>query len=73
DAIFPGGPGYTASPEALAQSLASLGQTVFSWPDGTELYPGHGGHTTVRAERAGFQRLIGADRPADLCGDVSWA
>ena len=73
DAIFPGGPGYTASPEALAQSLDSLGRTVFTWPDRTELYPGHGGHTTVQAERAGFHRFTTTDRPADLCGDVSWA
>jgi hydroxyacylglutathione hydrolase len=72
DAIFPGGPGYTASPEALAQSLDSLARTVFVWPDGTELYPGHGGHTTVQAERAAFQRFRSADHPADLCGDVSW-
>ena len=72
DAIFPGGPGYTASPEALAQSLDSLARAVFVWPDGTELYPGHGGHTTVQAERAAFQRFLSADRPADLCGDVAW-
>jgi glyoxylase-like metal-dependent hydrolase (beta-lactamase superfamily II) len=72
DAIFPGGPGYTASPEALTQSLDSLARTVFVWPDDTELYPGHGGHTTVQAERAAFQRFLSADRPADLCGDVTW-
>ncbi len=72
DAIFPGGPGYTVSPDALVQSLDSLGRTVFTWPDGAELYPGHGGHTTVQAERAGFHRFVNADRPADLCGDVSW-
>ena len=73
DAIFPGGPGYTASPQDLTQSLTSLGRTVFTWPDETELYPGHGGHTTVQAERAAFSRFVMADRPADLCGDVSWA
>jgi hydroxyacylglutathione hydrolase len=72
DAIFPGGPGYTASPQDLIQSLDSLGKTVFTWPDATELYPGHGGHTTVQAERAAFRRFEKADRPADLCGDVSW-
>ena len=72
DAIFPGGPGYTASPQDLAQSLNSLSQTVFTWPGETELYPGHGGHTTVQAERAAFQRFVRADRPEDLCGDVTW-
>ena len=73
DAIFPGGPGHTASPQALAQSLDSLDRTVFTWPDATELYPGHGGHTTVEAERAGFRRLFSTDHPVDLCGDVSWS
>ena len=72
DAIFPGGPGYTASPQDLMQSLDSLGQTVFTWSDATELYPGHGGHTTVQAERAAFRRFAGTDHPADLFGDVTW-
>lgn len=72
DTIFPGGPGYTASPEALARSLVSLGQTVFTWPDETELYPGHGAHTTVGAERAAFEAFLAADHPPDLCGDVAW-
>lgn len=72
DTVFPGGPGHTASPEALAQSLVSLGQTVFTWPDDTELYPGHGAHTTVGAERAAYESFLAADHPPDLCGDVTW-
>jgi glyoxylase-like metal-dependent hydrolase (beta-lactamase superfamily II) len=72
DAIFPGGPGYTATPEALDLSLASLARTVFQWPDVTELHPGHGGSTTVAAERPAFERFISSGRPPDLCGDVAW-
>ena len=72
DAIFDGGPGHTESPQALARSLVSLGATVFSWPDSTELLPGHGGSTTVGAERAAFERFLAADHPPDLCGDVAW-
>ena len=72
DAIFPGGPGHTSSPAALAQSLESLARTVFTWPDGTELHPGHGSHTTVGAERASFEAFVAADRAPDLCGDVTW-
>jgi glyoxylase-like metal-dependent hydrolase (beta-lactamase superfamily II) len=72
DAIFPGGPGHTTSPEALAQSLMSLGITVFGWPDDTELFPGHGGSTTVGAERAAFQRFVAAEHPPGLHGDVAW-
>ncbi len=58
--------------EALTQSLTSLAGTVFTWPDDTELYPGHGVSTTVGAERAAFERFVATDRPADLCGDVTW-
>lgn len=72
DAIFPGGPGHTDSPEALVWSIVSLGQTVFTWSDETELYPGHGGATTVGAERADFERFLQADHPPDLHGDVTW-
>lgn len=72
DAIFPGGPGHTVSPQALAQSLVSLGQTVFTWPAETKLYPGHGGCTTVGSERDAFERFLAADHSPDLCGDVSW-
>jgi hydroxyacylglutathione hydrolase len=72
DAIFPGGPGHTESPAALAQSLISLGRTVFAWPDDTRLYPGHGDHTTVGAERAAFEEFVASDHPPGLCGDVQW-
>jgi glyoxylase-like metal-dependent hydrolase (beta-lactamase superfamily II) len=72
DAIFPGGPGHTTSAQALAQSLDSLGRTVFTWPDDTELYPGHGGPTTVGAERRAFEQFLAADHPPDLYGDVTW-
>jgi glyoxylase-like metal-dependent hydrolase (beta-lactamase superfamily II) len=72
DAIFPGGPGHTVSPEALELSLVSLARTVFRWPDETELHPGHGGSTTVGAERTAFERFSASDRPPDLSGDVAW-
>ena len=72
DAIFPGGPGYTATPDALAQSLVSLGQTVFRWPKRTQLYPGHGGPTTVGSEKEAYKAFLVADHPPGLCGDVKW-
>jgi hydroxyacylglutathione hydrolase len=72
DAIFPGGPGHTASPQDLAASLDSLARSVFTWPDETVLHPGHGGSTTVGAERAAFEAFRSAAHPADLCGDVTW-
>jgi hydroxyacylglutathione hydrolase len=72
DAVFPGGPGHTADPNALQTALLSLQRTVFTWPDDTLLYPGHGDHTTVGAERPAFQEFLARPRPSDLCGDVTW-
>jgi len=72
DAVFPGGPGYTRSPEALQTALLSLQRAVFAWPNETRLYPGHGAPTTVGAERPAFQEFLARPRPPELCGDVTW-
>ncbi len=74
DAIFPGGPGHTDSPAALALSLVSLGTIVFRWPDEVELLPGHGPSTTVGAERPAFDHFL-ADFRGDegVYGDVTWS
>ena len=73
DAVFPGGPGHTGTPEALQTLLLNLQRTVFTWADDTLLYPGHGDPTTVGAERPAFQDFLARPRPPDLCGDVTWA
>ena len=72
DTIFPGGPGHSASPEAFEQILVTLQGMVFTWPDETELYPGHGAATTVGQERPAFEAFIQKPRPDQLCGDVTW-
>jgi len=72
DAIFPGGPGHTDTPKALLTLLLSLQRTVFTWPDDTLLYPGHGAPTTVGAERSAFEEFLARPRRPDLCGDVTW-
>jgi hydroxyacylglutathione hydrolase len=73
DAIFPGGPGHTGTPEALKTLLISLQRTVFTWPDDTLVYSGHGDHTTVGTERPAFQEFLARPRPPDMCGDVTWS
>ncbi len=72
DATFPGGPGHTASPDALRTTLLSLQRTVFGWPDDTIFYPGHGDHGIVGDVRPAFQEFLARPRSADLCGDVTW-
>jgi hydroxyacylglutathione hydrolase len=72
DAVFPGGPGHSATPEALETLLLSLQRTVFTWPDDTRFYPGHGDSATVGDVRPAFQEFLARPRPSDLCGDVTW-
>ena len=72
DTLFPGGPGHSRTPEALAQILASLQDKVFAWPGDTAFYPGHGEGSTVGAVRPAFEAFIARPRSPELCGDVEW-
>ncbi len=72
DTLFPGGPGHSDTPEALAQILASLQDKVFTWPDDTFFYPGHGEGSIIGAVRPAFASFLARPHPPDLCGDVEW-
>jgi len=53
DSLFPGGPGNTEhDPERFTSLMNDLEERVFAvLPDATWVYPGHGGDTTIGAER----------------------
>ncbi|PRQ11196.1 hypothetical protein C1Y63_07315 [Corynebacterium sp. 13CS0277] len=52
DNLFPGGVGMTETPEAFAELLDGITAAVFDvYDDEVLVYPGHGKHTTVGAER----------------------
>lgn len=51
DTLFPGGPGKTVNSDAFATIMASLDERLFTLPDETWVYPGHGDDTTIGAER----------------------
>src|SRR3954469_15077674 len=52
DALFPGGPGRTWSPETFTSLMDDLERRVFDvLPDDTWFYPGHGNDSTLGAER----------------------
>ncbi len=72
DTLFPGGPGHSDTAEALAQILASLRDKVFTWPDDTIFYPGHGEGSTIGAVRPAFAAFLTRPRSPELCGDVEW-
>ncbi|MGN6794396.1 MAG: MBL fold metallo-hydrolase [Streptosporangiaceae bacterium] len=53
DSLFPGGPGNTDhDPERFNSLITDLENRIFAGlPDGTWVYPGHGGDTTIGTER----------------------
>jgi len=52
DVIFQGSIGRTDFPQSSSQQLIqSIRQRIYSLPDSTILYPGHGPDTTVQAEK----------------------
>lgn len=52
DTLFPGGPGGTfGDAEAFATIIRSLEEKLLVLPDDAFVYPGHGGDTTIGAER----------------------
>jgi hydroxyacylglutathione hydrolase len=53
DTIFPNGPGNTAIPRSdYREILRSIHSKIFTLPDDTIIYPGHGLETTVGREKA---------------------
>lgn len=56
DTLFPGGPGNTQRPDGdFQQIIASIRDKLFTLPDDTKVYPGHGKPTTIGAEKPHLQ------------------
>jgi glyoxylase-like metal-dependent hydrolase (beta-lactamase superfamily II) len=56
DTLFPGGPGNTwGKKENFEQILQALETKLFTLPDDTHVYPGHGGDTTIGTERPSLE------------------
>jgi glyoxylase-like metal-dependent hydrolase (beta-lactamase superfamily II) len=59
DTLFPGGPGNTDhDPVRFERIIASVRERLFSLPDETIVYPGHGRDTTIGAERPHLEEWI---------------
>jgi hydroxyacylglutathione hydrolase len=72
DTIFVGGPGKTWSPEEFATTMRTMQEIIFTWPDETAFYPGHGPGGVIGKERPAFEAFVARGWPADLYGDVTW-
>ena len=56
DTLFPGGPGNTwNNAEAFKTIMQSLDEKLFTLPDDTHVYPGHGNDTTIGTERPSLE------------------
>ena len=59
DTLFPGGPGNTkTSTGDFPTIIASIRDRLFTLPDDTRVYPGHGTGTTIGAEKPHLQEWI---------------
>ncbi len=72
DALFPGGPGHTDTPDDLRRAIASITDRLLVLPDATIVHPGHGDSTTVGDARREYEAFAARPHPPDLCGDVTW-
>lgn len=72
DTLFPGGPGRTHSNAELEQEIESITTKLYTLPDTTRVYPGHGNDTTIAQSKEQYAVFAGKQHAADLSGDVSW-
>ncbi|MFH1647182.1 MAG: MBL fold metallo-hydrolase [Chloroflexota bacterium] len=72
DTIFPGGPGKSWSPEAFKEIIDSITGKIFTLPDDTIIYPGHGDTTVLKKEKEEYAVFAARPHDPDLCGDVLW-
>ena len=72
DTIFVGGPGHTESPEDFSITMHTMQHIVFSWPDETRFFPGHGPNGSIGVERPAFEAFAAQGWPDDFHGDVIW-
>jgi glyoxylase-like metal-dependent hydrolase (beta-lactamase superfamily II) len=72
DTIFVGGPGKTWSPDDFATTMQTMQQIVFTWPDETRFFPGHGPSGTIGEERPAFDAFVARGWKRKLHGDVTW-
>ena len=72
DTIFPGGPGMTWSADGFSQIIKSITEKVFTLPDDTLIYPGHGIHSILKKEKAEYAVFTSGHRKQNFYGQVTW-
>jgi hydroxyacylglutathione hydrolase len=72
DTLFRGGPGRTWSAADFSLTMQTLRQILFTLPDETVFYPGHGDSGRIGEERPAFESFVERGWSSSLHGDVTW-
>jgi len=72
DTLFVSGPGKTWSGEEFVTTMRTMQEIVFSWPDETRFFPGHGPAGVIGKERPAFEAFVARGWSPKLYGDVTW-
>jgi hydroxyacylglutathione hydrolase len=72
DTIFNGGPGKSWSPADLKQVIESITTKIFTLPDDTQIFPGHGESTVLKTEKDAYAVFASKTHKPDLYGDIVW-
>jgi hydroxyacylglutathione hydrolase len=72
DTIFKDGPGRTGSPAALKQVIESITEKIFTLPDDTQIFPGHGDSAVLKEEKDKYAVFASKSHDPKLCGDIVW-
>ena len=72
DTLFPGGPGYTGSPETFRQVVRSITERLLTLDGDVLVFPGHGADTTIGQAKREYTAFTGRPHPDDIHGHVSW-
>ncbi|HXY74020.1 MAG TPA: MBL fold metallo-hydrolase [Dehalococcoidales bacterium] len=72
DTLFPHGPGHTNSPADFKRIIKSLSEKIFTLPDDTFVFSGHGDASVLGKEKEEFKVFSSRRHPLNLSGDVLW-
>ena len=72
DTLFPGGPGYTRTPEDFAQVVRSVTDRLLKLPEDTIVLPGHGEGTTIGDSKRGYDIFSAKNHLERPFGHVNW-
>jgi glyoxylase-like metal-dependent hydrolase (beta-lactamase superfamily II) len=71
DTLFEGGPGRTWSMQDFRTTLETLRDVILTWPDESELFPGHGPSFRLADRRAAIEAFLRRDH-GEFFGDATW-